>query len=130
MEMSCNLTLLENNERLDVVLPWNNFTVWHKICDSGGHVYSLKYKREPYKVIFWYKPVDWEVDWENVWEWPCPYGIFVWADEYVDDFNIPDKPFDDGPHVKITRDTLFESKLLCLEKIKKKLDKIPGWSVV
>ncbi len=127
MEMHCNLTLLENNERLDVVLPWNNFTVWYKICDSGGNVYSLKYKREPYKVIFWYEPVDWE----NVWEWSWPYGIFVWADEYVDDFSIPDKPFDDSPYVKITRDTLFESKLLCLEKIKKTLDKIPGmWSVV
>lgn len=127
MEMHCNLTFLENNERLDVVLPWNNFTVWYKIYDSVGNMYSLKYKGEPYKVIFWYEPVDWE----NVRECPWPYGIFVWADEYVDDFNIPDKPFDDGPYVKITRDTLFESKLLCLEKIKKALDKIPGmWSVV
>jgi hypothetical protein len=127
MEMHCNLTRLENNERLDVVLPWDNFTVWYKICDSGGNVYSLKYKREPYKVIFWYEPADCE----NVWEWSWPYGIFVWADKYVDDFSIPDKAFDDGPYVKITRDTLFESKLLCLEKIKKTLDKIPGmWSVV
>jgi len=125
--MFVTLTETVNNTKYEVTLPWRNFTLWYKICDSGGNVYSLKYKREPYRVIFWYELVGWE----NVLGLSWPYGIFVWADEYVDDFSIPDKPFDDGPYVKITRDTLFESKLLCLEKIKKALDEIPGmWSAV
>ena len=116
MKMHCVLTEFENNYRVDVSLPGNEFSIWQKISDTSGVLYELKYKRTRNGVSFSYRPVG---EYESV----INPLLSISEEEYVDDFPLK-HVFDDGYYNLVKTDKVFESKLLCLEKVRKELDAV------